>query len=84
MTHPPRDCRPSRGAGWALAVAPSKPSIVYAFIEATPPKNGLYARGWRQNLDRAGPQPEHGLASLLLPNLIVIQGREQGYKAAAA
>ncbi|HEV2946449.1 MAG TPA: hypothetical protein VGX70_03670 [Gemmataceae bacterium] len=26
----------------ALAVAPSKPSIVYAFIEATPPKNGLY------------------------------------------
>jgi photosystem II stability/assembly factor-like uncharacterized protein len=26
----------------AVAVAPSKPNIVYAFIEATPPKNGLY------------------------------------------
>jgi photosystem II stability/assembly factor-like uncharacterized protein len=26
----------------AVAAAPSKPSIVYAFIEAEPPKNGLY------------------------------------------
>jgi photosystem II stability/assembly factor-like uncharacterized protein len=26
----------------AVAVAPSKPNIVYAFIEAEPPKNGLY------------------------------------------
>jgi len=26
----------------ALAVAPSKPNVVYAFIEAEPPKNGLY------------------------------------------
>ncbi|MCM3905405.1 MAG: hypothetical protein ND866_27225 [Pyrinomonadaceae bacterium] len=26
----------------AVAVAPSKPSVVYAFIEAEPPKNGLY------------------------------------------
>src|SRR6266536_5056295 len=26
----------------AVAVAPSKPAVVYAFIEAEPPKNGLY------------------------------------------
>ncbi len=26
----------------AVAVAPSKPNVVYAFIEAEPPKNGLY------------------------------------------
>lgn len=26
----------------AVAVAPSKPNVVYAFIEAVPPKNGLY------------------------------------------
>ncbi|HET6892845.1 MAG TPA: hypothetical protein VFH31_17200, partial [Pyrinomonadaceae bacterium] len=26
----------------AVTVAPSKPSVVYAFIEAEPPKNGLY------------------------------------------
>ncbi len=26
----------------AVAVAPSKPDVVYAFIEAAPPKNGLY------------------------------------------
>src|SRR5262249_49674314 len=26
----------------AVAVAPSKPSVVYAFVEAEPPKNGLY------------------------------------------
>src|SRR3989449_3735429 len=26
----------------AVTVAPSKPSVVYAFIEAVPPKNGLY------------------------------------------
>ena len=26
----------------AVAAAPSKPSVVYAFIEAEPPKNGLY------------------------------------------
>ena len=26
----------------AVAVAPSKPNIVYAFVEAEPPKNGLY------------------------------------------
>jgi photosystem II stability/assembly factor-like uncharacterized protein len=26
----------------AVAIAPSKPSVVYAFIEAEPPKNGLY------------------------------------------
>jgi len=26
----------------AVAVAPSKPDVVYAFIEAVPPKNGLY------------------------------------------
>ncbi len=41
----------------ALAVAPSKPNIVYAFIEAEPPKNGLYrstdgGQSW-QLLDRS-------------------------------
>ena len=41
----------------ALAVAPSKPSVVYAFIEAEPPKNGLYrsddaGQTW-QALDRS-------------------------------
>src|SRR5258708_9407794 len=32
----------------AVTIPPSKPSVVYAFIEAEPPKNGLYrsdARG---------------------------------------
>ena len=34
---------PSRPWGrLAVAVAPSKPNVVYAFIEAEPPKNGLY------------------------------------------
>jgi photosystem II stability/assembly factor-like uncharacterized protein len=41
----------------AVAVAPSKPDVVYAFIEAEPPKNGLYrsddgGRTW-QALDRS-------------------------------
>jgi photosystem II stability/assembly factor-like uncharacterized protein len=41
----------------AVAVAPSKPSVVYAFIEAEPPKNGLYrsdngGKTW-QALDRS-------------------------------
>jgi photosystem II stability/assembly factor-like uncharacterized protein len=41
----------------AVAVAPSKPDVVYAFIEAEPPKNGLYrsddgGRTW-QPLDRS-------------------------------
>jgi photosystem II stability/assembly factor-like uncharacterized protein len=41
----------------AVAVAPSKPNVVYAFIEAAPPKNGLYrsddgGRSWRA-LDRS-------------------------------
>ena len=41
----------------AVAVAPSKPDVVYAFIEAEPPKNGLYrsddgGRTWRA-LDRS-------------------------------
>src|SRR6266511_4287780 len=41
----------------AVAVAPSKPEVVYAFIEAEPPKNGLYrsddgGRTW-QALDRS-------------------------------
>lgn len=41
----------------AVAVAPSKPNVVYAFIEAEPPKNGLYrsddaGRTW-QALDRS-------------------------------
>ena len=34
--------RRSRGAASAVAVAPSNPNVVYAFIEAEPPKNGLY------------------------------------------
>jgi len=41
----------------AVAVAPSKPQVVYAFIEAVPPKNALYrsddaGRTWRA-LDRS-------------------------------
>jgi photosystem II stability/assembly factor-like uncharacterized protein len=41
----------------AVAVAPSKPDVVYAFIEAEPPKNGLYrsddgGRTWKA-LDRS-------------------------------
>jgi photosystem II stability/assembly factor-like uncharacterized protein len=41
----------------AVAVAPSKPNVVYAFIEAEPPNNGLYrsddgGRTW-QALDRS-------------------------------
>jgi photosystem II stability/assembly factor-like uncharacterized protein len=41
----------------AVAVAPSKPEVVYAFIEAEPPRNGLYrsddgGRTW-QALDRS-------------------------------
>jgi photosystem II stability/assembly factor-like uncharacterized protein len=41
----------------AVAVAPSKPQVVYAFIEAVPPKNALYrsddgGRTW-QALDRS-------------------------------
>jgi photosystem II stability/assembly factor-like uncharacterized protein len=41
----------------AIAVAPSKPNVVYAFIEAEPPKNGLYrsddgGQTW-QALDRS-------------------------------
>jgi photosystem II stability/assembly factor-like uncharacterized protein len=41
----------------AVAVAPSKPNIVYAFIEAEPPRNGLYrsddgGRSWTA-LDRS-------------------------------
>jgi photosystem II stability/assembly factor-like uncharacterized protein len=41
----------------AVAVAPSKPSVIYAFIEAEPPKNGLYrsddgGQTW-QALDRS-------------------------------
>ncbi len=41
----------------AVTVAPSKPEVVYAFIEAEPPKNGLYrsddgGRTWRA-LDRS-------------------------------
>jgi photosystem II stability/assembly factor-like uncharacterized protein len=41
----------------AVAVAPSKPNVVYAFIEAEPPKNGLYrsddgGQTW-QALDRS-------------------------------
>ncbi|HKF59085.1 MAG TPA: sialidase, partial [Blastocatellia bacterium] len=41
----------------AVAVAPSKPSVVYSFIEAEPPKNGLYrsddgGQTW-QALDRS-------------------------------
>src|SRR2546425_3772904 len=41
----------------AVAVAPSKPDVVYAFIEAEPPKNGLYRSDdggrTRQALDRS-------------------------------
>ncbi len=41
----------------AVAVAPSKPNVVYAFVEAEPPKNGLYrsddgGQTW-QALDRS-------------------------------
>jgi len=41
----------------AVAVAPSKPNVVYAFVEAAPPKNGLYrsddgGQTW-QALDRS-------------------------------
>ncbi len=41
----------------AVAVAPSKPDVVYAFVEAAPPKNGLYrsddgGQTW-QMLDRS-------------------------------
>jgi photosystem II stability/assembly factor-like uncharacterized protein len=41
----------------AVTVAPSKPNVVYAFIEAAPPKNGLYrsddgGRTWKA-LDRS-------------------------------
>ena len=37
-----KGCRRSRGAASPSTVAPSKPNVVYAFIEAVPPKNGLY------------------------------------------
>ena len=51
----------------AVTVAPSKPNVVYAFIEAEPPKNGAVSlRRRRQDLAGARPQPDDGLASVLL------------------
>ena len=51
----------------AVAVAPSKPNVVYAFIEAVPPKNGLYrSDNGGQTWEAADRESKHGLAAFLL------------------
>ncbi len=66
----------------AVTVAPSKPSVVYAFIEASRQERPLPLRRRRQDLAADGPQPEHGLAALLLraPHRRS-EGPEQGLQA---
>ncbi len=51
----------------AVAVAPSKPNVVYAFIEVEPPRTALYrSDDGGKTWERARPQPDHGLAAVLL------------------
>ena len=77
-TRPPRVCRRSRGdASPSLSRRRSR-NVVYAFIEAVPPKNALYRSDDGGRLASARPQPEHGLASVLFrQSHRRSQGREQ-------
>ena len=61
-----RACRPKPWGRVAVAVAPSKPNVVYAFIEASA-KNALYRSddGGKTWDERDGSQM-HGLAPVLL------------------
>ena len=48
----------------AMAVAPGKPQVVYANIEAAAQRTVPFRR-WRQNLGQDGCQPVHGVAAVL-------------------
>ena len=78
-----RACRPSPGAASRSPWRPAKPNVVYAFIEAAIPKNGLYRSDdggatW-QAMDRS---QFDGLAAVLLrqPDR-GSEGREQALQA---
>ncbi len=67
----------------AVAVAPGKANVVYAFIEAAIPKNGLFrSDDGGETWQATGPQPVHGLAPVLLrqPDRRS-EGREQALQA---
>ena len=54
----------------AVAVAPSNPNLVYAFIECAA-QRALSLRRRRQDVGGARPQPDHGLAAVLLRQPVV-------------